>query len=81
MDSAKATSHHLASMETHLHTSQKPDETGMTEERAWRSATNQRGAWWNAGASHMNAAFPKKFFDRLGLLSLLRQRQRLQSLT
>nr|CRH07710.1 protein of unknown function [Candidatus Magnetococcus massalia] len=29
----------------------------------------------------MNAAFPKKFFDRLGLLSLLRQRQRLQSLT
>nr|CRH05160.1 RNA-directed DNA polymerase (Reverse transcriptase) [Candidatus Magnetococcus massalia] len=54
---------------------------GLTEERAWRSATNQRGAWWNAGASHMNAAFPKKFFDRLGLLSLLRQRQRLQSLT
>ncbi|MEG3641644.1 group II intron reverse transcriptase/maturase, partial [Magnetococcus sp. PR-3] len=51
----------------------------LTEERAWRSATNQRGAWWNAGASHMNAAFPKKFFDRLGLLSLLGQRQRLQS--
>jgi RNA-directed DNA polymerase len=32
---------------------------GLTEERAWRSATNGRGPWWNAGASHMHAAFPK----------------------
>ena len=23
---------------------------GLTEERAWRSATNGRGPWWNAGA-------------------------------
>jgi len=22
---------------------------GLTEERAWRSATNQRGPWWNSG--------------------------------
>jgi RNA-directed DNA polymerase len=51
---------------------------GLTEERAWRSATNQRGAWWNAGASHMNAAFPKSFFDRLGLVSLLDTTRRLQ---
>jgi RNA-directed DNA polymerase len=36
---------------------------GLTEERAWRSATNQRGPWFNAGASHMNAAFPKSWFD------------------
>jgi hypothetical protein len=42
---------------------------GLTKERAWRSATNGRGAWWNAGASHMNAAFPKSFFDRMGLVS------------
>ena len=51
---------------------------GLTEERAWRSATNQRGPWWNAGASHMNAAFPKSFFDRLGLVSLLDTTRRLQ---
>lgn len=44
---------------------------GLPEERAWRSATNGRGPWWNSGASHMNAAFPKAFFDRLGLVSLL----------
>jgi RNA-directed DNA polymerase len=44
---------------------------GLAEVRAWRSATNQRGAWWNAGASHMNEAFPKTFFDRLGLIALL----------
>ena len=51
---------------------------GLTEERAWRSACNQRGPWWNSGASHMNAAFPKSFFDRLGLVSLLDTVRRLQ---
>ena len=44
---------------------------GLGEKRAWESATNSRGPWWNSGASHMNQAFPKKFFDRLGLVSLL----------
>jgi group II intron reverse transcriptase/maturase len=51
---------------------------GLAEERAWRSACNQRGPWWNSGASHMNAAFPKSFFDRLGLVSLLDTMRRLQ---
>lgn len=51
---------------------------GLTEERAWRSACNQRGPWWNAGASHMHAAFPKSWFDSLGLVSLLDTVQRLQ---
>ncbi len=51
---------------------------GLTEERAWRSACNQRGPWWNAGASHMHAAFPKSWFDGIGLVSLLDTVQRLQ---
>jgi group II intron reverse transcriptase/maturase len=51
---------------------------GLTEERAFRSACNQRGAWWNSGASHMNQAFPKSYFDRLGLVSLLDTTRRLQ---
>jgi RNA-directed DNA polymerase len=51
---------------------------GLTEERAWRSACNQRGPWWNSGASHMNQAFPKLYFDRLGLVSLLDTVRRLQ---
>ena len=51
---------------------------GLTEERAWRSACNQRGPWWNSGASHMNQAFPKSFFDRLGLVSLLDTLRRFQ---
>lgn len=51
---------------------------GLDEERAWKSATNGRGPWWNSGASHMNQAFPKKYFDTLGLVSLLNQLQRLQ---
>lgn len=51
---------------------------GLTEERAFRSAFNQRGPWWNSGASHMNRAFQKSFFDRLGLVSLLDTMRRLQ---
>ena len=44
---------------------------GLEEGRAWQSATNGRGAWWNSGASHMNEAFRKSYFDTCGLLSLL----------
>jgi RNA-directed DNA polymerase len=43
---------------------------GLPEEQAVMSAFNQRGSWWNAGAAHMHYAFPKKFFDSLGLVSL-----------
>jgi len=51
---------------------------GLDEVRAWRSATNERGPWWNSGASHMNQAIPKGFFDRLGLMNLLNELRRLQ---
>ena len=53
---------------------------GLPEERAFRSAFNQRGPWWNSGASHMNAAYRKSCFDRLGLVSLLATARRLQYL-
>ena len=52
---------------------------GLAEVRAWTSATNGRGPWWNSGASHMNAALPKKVFNRWGLVSLLDTVLRLQS--
>ena len=51
---------------------------GLQELRAWKSAVNGHGAWWNAGASHMNEAFSKSYFDRSGLISLLDQRRKLQ---
>jgi RNA-directed DNA polymerase len=51
---------------------------GLAEARAWKSATNERGPWWNAGASHMNEAFPKSYFDKLGLISLLNQLHKLR---
>ena len=50
---------------------------GLDEERAWKSATNGRGPWWNSGASHMNQAFPKSYFDRCGLVNLLNELRRL----
>jgi group II intron reverse transcriptase/maturase len=51
---------------------------GLDEERAFRSAFNGRGPWWNSGASHMNQAYRKSYFDRLGLVSLLDTVRRLQ---
>jgi RNA-directed DNA polymerase len=51
---------------------------GLEKLRAWKSAYNGRGSWWNAGASHLNEAFPKSFFDRLGLVSLMHQLRKFQ---
>ena len=51
---------------------------GMGKDRALKSAMNGRGPWWNSGASHMNQCFPKRFFDRLGLVSLLDRLRKLQ---
>jgi RNA-directed DNA polymerase len=50
---------------------------GLDHVRAWISATNGHGPWWNAGASHMNQAVPTRFFSQLGLVSLLQESQRL----
>jgi len=51
---------------------------GLARQRAFTSAYNGHGAWWNAGASHMNHAVPTRFFRKLGLLSLLEEHRRLQ---
>ena len=49
---------------------------GLGEARAWQSATNGRGPSWNGGTSHMHAAYPKSWFDRMGLVSLLDAQRR-----
>ena len=50
---------------------------GLDEHRAWKSANNGRGPWWNAGASHMNQAVPTWKLRRGGLLSFLEEHRRL----
>lgn len=50
---------------------------GLDEQRARASASNGRGPWWNAGASHMHAAFKASFFANLGLPSLMMEHRRL----
>ena len=52
---------------------------GLDRMRAWQSATNGRGCWWNGGASHMNQAYPKSWFDSIGLVSLLEMHRTLTS--
>jgi len=44
---------------------------GLSEKVARTSAGNGRGAWWNAGAQHMNKAFTKRYFDTLGMYSFV----------
>lgn len=44
---------------------------GLDEYRAWKSAGNGRGPWWNASASHMNKVLPNEWFDQRGLISVL----------
>lgn len=51
---------------------------GLDEGRARKSAYNGHGPWWNAGSSHMNQAFPLKYFESLGLVSLLQTVKRFQ---
>lgn len=51
---------------------------GLTAERARKSSFNGRGAWFNSGASHMNAALPVKAFTQMKLLSVQNQLERLR---
>jgi RNA-directed DNA polymerase len=44
---------------------------GFTHDRSRICALNGRGPWWNSGAKHMHQAFPKRYFDRLGMFSFL----------
>lgn len=53
---------------------------GIKEERAVISTFNQRASWWNSGASHMNEAFKKSYFDKLGLVSMLDELCRFRSI-
>jgi RNA-directed DNA polymerase len=55
-------------------------ERGIEKARAHISAYNGRGPWWNAGASHMNAAVPANWLHDQGLMSLLAEHHRLTSL-
>ena len=55
-------------------------ERGIEKARAFTSAYNGRGPWWNAGASHMNAAVPAKWLHQQGLMSLLAEHRRFTNL-
>ncbi|MCL2623703.1 MAG: group II intron reverse transcriptase/maturase [Planctomycetaceae bacterium] len=47
---------------------------GIPEDLAKRAALSGRGPWFSSGMKAMNFAFPKKFFDEQGLVSLLKMR-------
>lgn len=51
---------------------------GLNETRAAESASNGRGPWWNAGASHMNEALPLGWFRQRRLIFIGERIQRYQ---
>ena len=62
----------------HWHTrAQRLMQHGVDRLRAYRSATNGRGPWWNADASHMHAAVPARWLHHQGLVSFLGESRRL----
>ena len=48
---------------------------GISEDLARQAALGGHGPWYSSGTRAMNFAFPKKFFDEQGLVSLLNMRQ------
>jgi RNA-directed DNA polymerase len=52
---------------------------GIEQVRAYISAYNGRGPWWNAGAWHMNQAVPTSYLRKSGLISLIEEHRRLAS--
>ena len=44
---------------------------GLTELEVVMTAFNGRGPWYNSGLERVGRAYPKEYFDRLGLVSLL----------
>ena len=54
---------------------------GLSHERAWQSATNGHGPWWNSGSSHMHAAYPTSWLAHMGLISLLASHRRFSLLS
>ena len=56
-------------------------ERGLAQDRAWVSAMNGRGPWWNARASHMHQAVPTRYLHQLGLVSLIQESRRLKCST
>jgi len=51
---------------------------GVDAPRARAGAMNNRGPWWNAGASHMNQAISNNTLRGLGLVSFLDEHRRLE---
>ena len=52
---------------------------GLDREWARISTRNRKGPWWNSGSKQMNYALPKKYFDKLGLVSMLNELEKFQS--
>ena len=67
MDAAQIALCPLASVEATTDTRQALDATRAQSGARMAVGLQRPGAWWNAGASHMNDAYQAAFFTQFGL--------------
>ena len=81
MDTASSAFDPLASEEAGLHSGQKPDAKGAEQGPRTEVHNEWSRTMVELGSLHMNEAFPKKYFDKLELVSLLDHYPKLQCVT
>jgi|GEM_PF-1370746 len=75
VDTQETAKYHLAAMEETENARHYLKPCGIPEDLAKQTASSGRGHWFASGTKAMSFAFPKGFFDNLGLVSLLDMRQ------
>lgn len=53
---------------------------GVDRESAWRTASSQKGSWRSAKTEAMHKAYPNSYFEKMGLVSLHKEKQRFEFL-
>ena len=79
LDPSPPAQYQVATMETTGHKNERAYRGGLDREWARISTRNRKGPWWNSGSKQMNYALPKKYFDKLGLVSMLNELEKFQS--
>jgi hypothetical protein len=73
MDSEETPLHGMEEVEAPATTDATVGRPGTGSGKSPMQCLNGRGPWWNAGASHLNAALPTAYFRKLGLISLMEE--------
>ena len=54
---------------------------GVEKEMAWKTAQSRKGPWRCSKTIAMHIAFPNDFFEEIGLVSLLKEKQKMSEVS